>query len=435
VIISITLAKHKTTAMKLFNSLVLGLTYTATATAASSAWKVVPANIVTWGTFGPNKMATLMLDWRFSPSVTYARTQLFEFDCSTPTNAMSYFFETRKPALNSQDSVYQVHCALYQTTLTSSSLWSSTLNNTIGQIKFCARVDLLDNTNTSYNFNEQKVTVNVDLTQPFSLANVTVGRDAANVDSAAAATNFGITACQCGQTNACSPSTLVQGDPVRICIQSTVSGVKISSVKALQYTKTGSPVLEAVADSTAVGLTTVSNPTGAVAAVQTQLPSDLFTNSGVLNATGTVVVSFGSGRARNLRFAIGSPVDNIGGSVSRMTQEQTNDTDAGFSISIALAPNKSEEVPKANSNMLAIVGGIIGGIAGVAVMVALVLAARRKSKDTKDDDTKDIKEDIKDDDTEDNKDDDKEVNKEVNKDVFKDVFKEEDCMTHSDFLA
>jgi len=143
---------------------------------------------------------------------------------------------------------------------------------------------------------------------------------------------------------------------------------------------------------------TQTTSVGTTKVVQTQLPSDLFTPSNVdlpLFGSGIVVISFGSGPARNLRFTIdNNSVDHVGSSASRKMQDQTNQTQTGFSFSIDLAPREMEEAPQADANTGVFIGVIIGAISGVAIIVAVVLAARRKKDYDKAVETKSVSQSI-----------------------------------------
>jgi len=330
------------------------------------------------------------------------RYYFFEIDCVTvpqiPLDSdgheMIYggLFNVDPPSGRPRRKV-QLH--FVQQYMSQSSLWTN-VNSTTGRIDVCVRTTLLlanDPTNTVYNFDEQKVSVTIDLAQGFEVAAIDVDRGSAAENNADADTNYGLTFCQCNTQSTCASDTNImkinQGDPVFICIQTTAnSGIEIDSVKALTYVQEGAASLAAInSDGTVNGLTKVTNA-GTNARVQTQLPATFFVaaNQNVnVVATGTVVLRFGSGQIpnRNLRFTIGNSVDHMHGSSSssRMMQAQTNETETGFSVSMALAPLESEDAPTADSNTGVIIGVIVGGIAGVAVIiVALVLAARRRGK-------------------------------------------------------
>ncbi|KAI2499431.1 hypothetical protein MHU86_15076 [Fragilaria crotonensis] len=347
--------------MKLFNILVLGLIYGASAQSAD--WYLAPTGTPTASVGGTN---TSVIDLTYEMANHSPAVRVYKDDCTTTATAVTAQLKT---PLQSKDQ------------RTSRSL-------TQGMIQLCVRVDLLDSTGTSYNFKEQKLYVTVDLTQGFTIAAVDVDRTAAGVDNTNANTEFGLNVCQCNASSICTTSTLVQGDAAFVCITTTAgSGVQIASIQQLNYTQAGVITIPAIANGVGNGLTDVTNQ-GTSARIQSQLPSVLLdpANIGIpLVGNGVVVVRFGTGRARKLRFTIGNnAVDQTGGaSASRLMQEQGTESQTGFSVRMALAssPSEAQAPTEAQPNTGALIGGIVGAIAGVAIIVALVLAARRRKKD------------------------------------------------------
>ena len=121
-----------------------------------------------------------------------------------------------------------------------------------------------------------------------------------------------------------------------------------------------------------------------------QLRSELFddTSPSTLLAQGRVSLRFGNDPnavRRNLRIGIGSSLHESGTSNSRLMQEQPQEEQAGFGVSMALAAVNSASTDnkniKSGGKKGALVGGIIGGFAGAALVVTLLIACRRKKDD------------------------------------------------------
>ena len=370
--------------MKLFTTLVFGLVYAASAQPSASTWYLESTGTPT-ATVGGTNTPEIQLNYEIS---SRARTvQVFASDCATATTAVTASLQAPTAIQNSVHLALVANLDVDPTQVASSNLWTN-VNSTTGRIELCVRVDLRDGTGTSYNFKETKLYVTIDLSQGFTIAAIDVDRTAAGTVNTNAQTNYGLTVCQCNELSVCGIATLVQGDAASICITTTAgSGVEISSVQQLTYAQAGVVSIPAIANGVKNELTDVNNQ-GTAARIQSQLPSVLFDPANIdipLVGSGVVVVRFGSGRVRNLRFVIGDSVGHIEDSAvaSRMMQEQTKETQTTFSVSMALAPIKAEEPPKAEANTGALIGAIVGAIAGVAMIVALVLAARRKKEDDK----------------------------------------------------
>jgi len=282
-----------------------------------------------------------------------------------------------------------------ETAIVNSALWTQAVGSSTARFDLCVRVDLVDGSGTSYNFNEQKLYTTVDLSQGFTVTGVDVNREGATEQGTSSDTDFGLSVCKCDANGDCSTESLFQGDAMSICIKPPPTGnIQVATVKNMYYYQAtaqgATPVFNTsvVVGGTAANAVTEVTYNAGVAVVKTQLSSVLFTPANIdknIYGSGTVLIRFGSGRARLLRFVVDNSVDQVGSSASRKMQDQTNEQQAGFSFSIDLAPRELEQAPKAeDANTGVIIGGIVGLIAGVAVIVALVLAARRKKDDNDD---------------------------------------------------
>ncbi|KAI2492555.1 hypothetical protein MHU86_22006 [Fragilaria crotonensis] len=361
-------------AMKLFNFLVFGLIYGASA--LSSDWYLASTGTPTVNV-GGTSTSEIQLTYEMANHDPAVR--VFKADCTTAATAVTAMLQTPVAIQGSTHLTLPVALDIDQTQVSTSNIWR-TVDSTTAMIELCVRVDLLDGTGTSYNFNEKQLYVTVDLTQGFTIAAVDVNRDAAGVDNTNANTDYGLTVCQCNQTSICSNNPIAQGDAAFLCIKTTAgSGVEVSSIQQLNYTQAGVIEIPAIDNGTGNGLTDVVHQ-GTIARVQSQLPSILFDPANVnipLVGNGVVVVNFGTGRARNLRFAFGHSNGRTGGRASRFMQQQGNEAQTGFSVSMALVPrtNESQEPPNTDANTGPNTGVIIGGTLAAIAAVALIIAA------------------------------------------------------------
>lgn len=364
---------------------------------AASDWYLELDGDVTWSVSSFNLVGNLEITQKYKLAKGKAYTVTFlDRDCiastSVPTKSVS------EGVIDASYDSLTITSIISETNVVNSDLWTQAVGSSTARIDLCVRVDVVDGSGTtSYNFHEQKLSVTIDLTQGFTVTGVDVNRDNADTESTQTNSQVALTACKCNAAAECSSTPLVQGDAMFICIKPPANSpsVKVAAVNSLYYYQADSqgatPVFNAsiVEGGTAKGgatEVTIAGATG-IAIVKTQLPSVLFTPSNIdknIYGSGTALIRFGSGQARNLRLAIDNSVHHIGGSTSRKMQDQTNETQTGLYFSIDLAPRAMEEAPQADANTGVIIGGIVGLLAGVAVIVALVLAARRKKEDDKD---------------------------------------------------
>ena len=320
----------------------------------------------------------------YSISHRTAVVKIFDITCKNLVASQVVAVSHESNVTSSTRSLLRVALDLNQASIVTSSIWKNSTTVDEGKIEMCVRVDLVldDAAKTSVNFHEQKLYLSIGLSQGFTVSQIDLARDEADEADEQAQVQFGITSCQCNAAQQCVNDVLVQGDDVFICVFAPPdSEIEISDVEELTFNQ-GSFFIAAVLNSTSDALTAVSL-FGKTAVIRSQLPSELFdaTNPANLTAVGAVSIRFGSISRRNLRFGIGEYVRHVGHSDSRMMQVQPKEEQAGFTVSMALAPLESSNPPKAGGNTGAIIGGVIGGIVGVAIIVALLLAGRRRKKD------------------------------------------------------
>lgn len=272
-----------------------------------------------------------------------------------------------------------------QETVVTSSIWKDGTTTGEGLIELCVRADLVldDSAQTSVNFHEQKLYLTIGLSQGFSVSQIDLERDAADVTNEEAQVDFGITSCQCNANRKCVSEILLQGDDVFICVFApSDSGVEISAIGELDFIQ-GSLTIPAVQNSTSDALTEVFL-FGKSAVIRTQLRSELFDNINPANltASGEVSVRFGNVTRRNLRFGVGKALHRYRFGDVRIMQEQVQDEQAGFLVNMKLASSQRTEGRRDGSKTGDIIGGVIGGLAGIAfVVVVLLLVRRRRNSD------------------------------------------------------
>jgi hypothetical protein len=164
--------------------------------------------------------------------------------------------------------------------------------------------------------------------------------------------------------------------------------IEISAIEELDFIQ-GSLTIAAVNNSTADKLTAVSL-FGKTAVIRSQLRSELFddTSPATLFAQGRVSLRFGNDPnavRRNLRIGIGSSLRESGTSNSRVMQEQPQEEQAGFRVSIALAAVNPVSIDN-NIKSGGKKGALVGGFAGVALVDALLISRRRKKDDEEEQD-------------------------------------------------
>ena len=281
-------------------------------------------------------------------------------------------------------SLLSVVLDINQETVETSSIWKDGATTGEGLIELCVRVDLVldDSTQTSVNFHEQKLYLTIGLSQGFSVSQIDLERDAADVTNEEAQVDFGITSCQCNADRKCASEILLQGDDLFICVFApSDSGVEISAIEELDFMQ-GSLTIPAVQNSTSDALTAVF-VLGKSAVIQTQLRSELFdaVNPANLTASGKVSVRFGNATRRNLRSGVGRSLHRYHFGDVRIMQQQLPDKQAGFLVNMKLASSERTDDRRDGAKTGDIVGGVVGGLAGIAfvVVVLLVLLRRRKS--------------------------------------------------------
>jgi hypothetical protein len=328
--------------------------------------------------------------------------EIFDVECENSVGTEYVNVTQHTTIVSPTHSELSVTLDIKQDKVANSSIWSDGVTSGEGFINLCVRVDLVLDDQTSVNFHEQKLYLSIGLSQGFDASQIDLERQDADKLSKDAQVEFGIISCQCNATFDCVDEStfLVQGDDVFICVSAPAdTDIEISAIEELDFIQ-GSLTIAAVNNSTADELTAVSLY-GKIAVVRSQLRSELFddTSPATLLAQGRVSLRFGNDPnavRRNLRIGIGSSLRESGTSNSRVLQEQPQEEQAGFAVSMALAAVDQASTDTDNNINInntkyggmkgALFGGIVGGFAGVALVAALLIARRRKKDDEEEQD-------------------------------------------------
>ena len=339
-----------------------------------------------------SKDEEIMLTYNISHRT--AIIEIFDVECENSVGTEYVTVTQHTTIVSPTHSELSVTLDIKQDKVANSIIWSNGVTSGEGFINLCVRVDLVLDDQTSVNFHEQKLYLSIGLSQGFDVSQIDLERQDADEQNEDAQVEFGIKSCQCKATLDCVDEStfLVQGDDVFICVSAPAdTDIEISAIEELDFIQ-GSLTIAAVNNSTADELTAVSL-SEKIAVVRSQLRSELFddTSPATLLAQGRVSLRFGNDPnavRRNLRIGIGSSLHESGTGNSRLMQEQPQEEQAGFGVSMALAAvnpastDKSSSTNNNNDGMAgSLVGGIVGGFAGVALAAALLIVRRRRNKD------------------------------------------------------
>ena len=280
---------------------------------------------------------------------------ILDESCVTPVPSSIIGVTSKSTVKTSTHSNLQVALDVKQDTVVTSSLWRNGESG-VGFVNFCVRVDLvLDNDSlTSVNFHEQKIYITIGLQQGFSVVNVALDREAADLTDQAANVNYDILACQCNENFVCVNEVLVQGSDVFICVYSNTTDVQVAGISALTF-RQGSFTISPIVNFTEDAITAVSvSAQGAL--IRSQMRSDFFAaaDPGDMLAEGVAVLSFSAQGRRQLRVV----------SISRMMQESALEP-KDFGVTMGLQKNGLETTPAEASGA--------GRLAGTVMLTAVIV--------------------------------------------------------------
>jgi len=195
-----------------------------------------------------------------------------------------------------------VNVAIDQSAITASDYFSyaDLTTNATAQVEYCLRLDLImnDNTNTSVNFHETDVTLDIDMTAGFTITGVDTNRTAANETQENATVNYTVVAHQCASKDGVeSASTLSQGSTLNACIKSGSTGVVVKDITKFTVNQVGTTEQEALPGGVA-GMLSSEDCADGNCYVVVMLQSKFFADPDPNNITvdGECILGFGSGR-------------------------------------------------------------------------------------------------------------------------------------------
>lgn len=203
-----------------------------------------------------------------------------------------------------------------------------------GLISLCTRVDLLDSTNHSIVFHEQKLFITINMLSNFTVSAIDLEKESPDVETVSSDyMPYGVSACQCNPAFECSYSLITQNHSVvYLCVSSASANIEINGVRDLQLSQDNStyfPINNGTLDNfTSVMLYPSGN--GSLAVIQTFLLSAFFDSAGDVLATGSVSLTFvaSDGKRRRLNSPVSLEREN--------SQEQQS---ASFGVKLGVASN------------------------------------------------------------------------------------------------
>jgi archaellin len=244
--------------------------------------------------------------FNFTGSLTptkFLEVNLYQSDCITAADELALAFVN---TTNLDDSELDIDLDIIQETISNSDHYTD-LNSTSAAIGFCVRVDYnyIDNegNTTSVNFYETNVTIAVDLTAGFELAEIQVTRTAASQEAADAELDYEVEAYFCLDDNSLDvPGALAQGSALQVCIQINGSvetqNVFVEDILTFEISQplgTDTPSTRPILNGNPDPLTDKVCVEDGICNVKTQLLSKFFTDQepADLRVDGIAILAFG----------------------------------------------------------------------------------------------------------------------------------------------
>lgn len=290
--------------------------------------------------------------------------QAFQDDCVTPipSNVTTLTSSITNTSLTHGD--FAVFVDIKQDLVKESAIWED-LGVGEGLISMCVRVDLIlpSPSDISVTFHEQKLYIDVTLTQGFNVTGIELDRTAATNETGAADFDYEVTACHCNALGECVNTVLTQGSDVLLCVETTAPNVEIVDIRDLTMTQGAfatTPIVDGVEDPL-----TESTINGKEAVIQYQIISAFFANPDPADivATGTVLLGFTNDNGR--RMLRRSDIEIVQQSPTRELLESGESVEEGWVVTM-----EAEGTPEHASS--ASRGGLIGGL--VVMVVGVVVA-------------------------------------------------------------
>lgn len=178
--------------------------------------------------------------------------QIFEDDCKTPVPSSTVEAKKTSAPISSTHDELNVYIDLQSESVKQSPIFTKESTG-IGIVSLCVRVDLTsgDSLATSMMFDEQHITVSINLTDDFTIMSAQLEQDdTKNGDAVFVSAGFNVTACQCNSNLGCSVRAVTQGSFVTVCLISGSPLVEISSIRDLELIQ-GTFALESISNFTA----------------------------------------------------------------------------------------------------------------------------------------------------------------------------------------
>jgi len=304
------------------------------------------------------------LELHYNISIRSHRITAYQDDCTTeiPDSVTSVISSSTNVTDTHAD--LEVLLDIQQETVTNSPIWTS-LGIGQGQIAVCIRVDLvlgeLD-TGTSVTFHEQKLYVDIDLTQGFQVTDITLDRTAATNETGTAQFDYEVSACHCDPSSfdCYEPndpnSVLTQGSDILLCVETTAPNVRINDIRSL--TMTGDDVTNPIVNGNGDALTQTT-VVGKKARIRYQVISSFFQNENPtpIVASGIVLLEFFSEGSRMLRSVSFVPP-------SRDLEEELNQ---GFAVDPIPVESAAEQTSSAS-----LIGGFLGIVVGGVFSMTMI---------------------------------------------------------------
>jgi hypothetical protein len=225
------------------------------------------------------------------------------------------------------------------------------------------RLDLVldDPAETSVNFYEQKLFVNVGLLSGFTVTGIDLTRLEATEETGTADVEYNVTACHCNAARTCIDTVLTQGSDVYLCVETTAANIEISEIRDLTMAQGAfntTPIVDGVPD--ALTFVTIN---GKEASIRYQIISAFFADAvpADIVATGQALLSFtddnGSRLLRTSRINIAQP--------DRERELLGEVQEDGFEVTMAVQGSELESSGAFACGFASVIVIMVSGVAAV----------------------------------------------------------------------
>ena len=238
----------------------------------------------------------------YNISIRDTKIQAFESDCVTPIPDNVTSLTSESITTSTTHTNFSIAVDIHQDTIMDyPSVWTD-VDVGQGLISICVRLDLVldDPAETSVNFYEQKLFVNVGLLSGFTITGIDLTRLEATEETGTADVEYNVTACHCNAARTCIDTVLTQGSDVYLCVETTAANIEISEIRDLTMAQGAfntTPIVDGVPD--ALTFVTIN---GKEASIRYQIISAFFADAfpADIVATGQALLSFTDDNGRRL---------------------------------------------------------------------------------------------------------------------------------------